>query len=314
MYTIVGKIVNENKQTIGYKICDGSQVGDFSIKDVYAEYKKGNLPIIKAFDNTGNISLNNIDDSLLPVFYNGICINRSIAVIKLVKDDTDNIIGAVVTTPDGKLKILSLVNILKLNKELTLYNAKVVNNSLVSKYGEFEVSGRFEARNFVISNGRLVRYTGRGRKVQIPSYVTSIGYGAFQGCKSLTSVIIPDSVTSIRDRAFDECKNLTSVPIGNSVTSIGEFAFGSCESLTSVIIGDGMTSIKGYVFCGCKNLTTIVIGKCLSNLDNIPVSNLSKINIDSDNPYFYAEDNIVYSKDGKTLIMSARNKRGKIVG
>ena len=42
----------------------------------------------------------------------------------------------------------------------------------------------------------------------IPNSVTSIGYGAFGYCSSLTSVVIPNSVTSIGDHAFESCENL----------------------------------------------------------------------------------------------------------
>ena len=45
----------------------------------------------------------------------------------------------------------------------------------------------------------------------IPNNVTEIGYYAFQGCTSLTSVTIPSGVTSIGDFAFARNSNLTSL-------------------------------------------------------------------------------------------------------
>ena len=65
----------------------------------------------------------------------------------------------------------------------------------------------------------------------VPNSVTSIGDGAFSGCKSLQSVTIPNSVTSIGDRAFYLCDSLQSVTIPNSVTSIGDYAFSYCTHL-----------------------------------------------------------------------------------
>ena len=93
--------------------------------------------------------------------------------------------------------------------------------------------------------------------ITIPGSVTSIEYGAFYNCSSLTSIVIPDSVTSIGDSAFDGCSSLTGITISDSVTSIGWGAFRDCSSLTSITIPDGVTSIGSQAFDGCDSLTTV---------------------------------------------------------
>ena len=84
----------------------------------------------------------------------------------------------------------------------------------------------------------------------IPNSVTSIGFPAFYGCSSLTSVTIPNSVTSIGGDAFRNCSGLTSVTIPNSVTSIGGDAFRNCSGLTSITIPNSVTNIGDYAFLG----------------------------------------------------------------
>ena len=97
------------------------------------------------------------------------------------------------------------------------------------------------------------RYSG---SVTIPSTVTyngttysvtSIGWGAFAECESLTSVTIPNSVTRIEIGAFADCSSLTSITIPNSVTSIGDLAFYGCDGLKSVEV-PRHTKIGHYAF------------------------------------------------------------------
>ena len=130
--------------------------------------------------------------------------------------------------------------------------------------------------------------------IEIPSSVTKIGYGAFYGCSSLTSlevdednqyycsqngvlynknktelikcvekkegkVIISEGVTSIGNYAFHGCSSLTSIEIPTSVTSIGGEAFSGCSSLISINIPEGVTSIGSDAFRGCSSLTSINI-------------------------------------------------------
>ena len=95
--------------------------------------------------------------------------------------------------------------------------------------------------------------------VTIGDSVTTIGNYAFVYCDSLTCVTIGDSVTTIGDYAFYDCIDLTSVTIGDSVTTIGHAAFYWCYSLTSGTIPDGVTTIGGSAFSGCSSLTSVTI-------------------------------------------------------
>ena len=83
----------------------------------------------------------------------------------------------------------------------------------------------------------------------IPSGVTTIGSGAFNGCASLTGVTIPASVTSIGSSAFESCTGLTAVTIPSGVTNIGSYAFNFCSSLKKAIfMGNAPASVGTGVF------------------------------------------------------------------
>ena len=71
------------------------------------------------------------------------------------------------------------------------------------------------------------------KNTKIPSSVTSIGYGAFEGCSGLTSVTIPSSVTSIGSYSFGYCFNLKDIT--SEITDVfktGSSAFKGCNNAT----------------------------------------------------------------------------------
>ena len=125
----------------------------------------------------------------------------------------------------------------------------------------------------------LIRYPAgkTDTSYSIPDSVTSIGYGTFDGCSSLTSVTISDSVTSIGGHAFYGCASLTSITIPNSVTSIGDDAFRNCSSLTSITIPDGVTSIGGSAFSGCSSLTSVTIPDSVTSIGSFAFSGCSSL-------------------------------------
>ncbi len=118
----------------------------------------------------------------------------------------------------------------------------------------------------------------------VPENVTNIGWGAFNGCSSLTSVAIPDSVTSIGQYAFQDCINLTCINIPDSVTSIGDCAFWSCSNLDCLIIGKSVTSIGERTFYNCSSLASITVA--------------------NNNPVYHSVGNCIIETESKTLILS----------
>ena len=113
----------------------------------------------------------------------------------------------------------------------------------------------------------IIKVPATKNNVNIPNSVTSIEYGAFYGCRDLTSVIIPNSVTSIGDYAFYDCSGLTSVAIPNSVISIGNYVFEDCRGLTSVTIPNSVTSIGFGAFHSCKSLISVTIPNSVTYIE-----------------------------------------------
>jgi len=86
---------------------------------------------------------------------------------------------------------------------LTEINVAAGNNAFTSENGILYSKDKTSLRSYPAGK--------TGNSFTIPNSVIDIGWGAFQGSTSLTSVIIPASVTSIGNNAFSNCEKLTSV-------------------------------------------------------------------------------------------------------
>ncbi len=83
--------------------------------------------------------------------------------------------------------------------------------------------------------------------------VTVIGWNAFEGCTSLTSVTIPESMTEIEQYAFFDCPNLKAVTIPKSVASIEDHAFGYCNGRLDENYDYICDKVEGFEITGYTN-------------------------------------------------------------
>ena len=122
--------------------------------------------------------------------------------------------------------------------------------------------------------------------------MTSIGFGAFGSCISLTSATIPGSVTNLGEFAFQNCVALTSITISEGVASIGYGTFSGCTSLTSITIPESVTSIGLSAF-NCSGLTSITIPRNVRSIGDgaFGYCNLTSINVESENPFYNSREN-----------------------
>jgi len=185
-------------------------------------------------------------------------------------------------------------------------------------------------------------------EVNLPSTIKKIEYGAFQYCEKLTSITlpkelelidcwsfsstglssltIPASVTMIAGSAFANDANLESVDIQASLTIIPMEMFMNCHKLKEIRVPNAVTTIEERAFASCSSLNTVYLPASVRYMtndaflspedvevdvpDGVHQSHIQNVVIDNANPYFKSVDGVIYSKDGKSLILATSSVKG----
>lgn len=197
-----------------------------------------------------------------------------------------------------------------------------------------------ETTEFLIEDGVLVRYNGKGGDIIIPDGVREIGSALFFDGESdnttLTSVVIPEGTKRIGSNAFRWCKNLRTVILPAGLLAIGDSAFLGCDSLKMIDIPASVTELGDEAFSYCRSLVSVTLPERIKEFEhgyfmmndlpagcesalkriNIPegltsfsaedfygCSNVSSIHVARGNSAFKVVDGVLYSKDGRELVM-----------
>lgn len=140
--------------------------------------------------------------------------------------------------------------------------------------------------------------------IYVPEYVTSIAYGAFNGCYKLFSLAIPGSAVDLIGEAFGTTHYSESVVAAqkhyNSQGAVthttkyslpatlqyigllnGEIStgmFNNCTNITNVTLEESVTSIGENAFLNCNGLTKITIPNSVTQISKNAFNNCKKLN------------------------------------
>ncbi|MDR1597922.1 MAG: leucine-rich repeat domain-containing protein [Holosporales bacterium] len=108
-------------------------------------------------------------------------------------------------------------------------------------------------------NNKISKYTGSSDLRKIDTYAfefsnlidvdlsrsrnVKFGYGVFNGCENLSSIVLPPNIMSIPKCICSNCRNLTSIFFPDSVTSLKEYCFAQ-SGLREIDLPHSLLSIR----------------------------------------------------------------------
>ncbi|MBF1631062.1 MAG: leucine-rich repeat protein, partial [Prevotella sp.] len=101
--------------------------------------------------------------------------------------------------------------------------------------------------------------------VTIPSSVSTIGYSAFNSCKSLRRVMDASRVTEMQGFEYTDCTNLTSVTLSGALQKVGYRSFAG-TALTRLVLPASMKEIGSSAFEDCHQLTNVEFNKGIQSI------------------------------------------------
>lgn len=160
-------------------------------------------------------------------------------------------------------------------------------------------------RDFLITDGVLLKYLGDAPVVIIPDGVREIGSYAFKDKTRITDITFPKGLECICEHSFERCINITSLIFPSSLKKIGNAAFLRCYSLSYVGFNDELLSIGEETFGFCGRIKVIRFGKSIANIPSSAFNDCDKlaiIDVSKENGHYSSHDGILYNKEITSLI------------
>lgn len=117
--------------------------------------------------------------------------------------------------------------------------------------------------------------------------VCGIGRWAFSTCSNTATLRLPNTLKYIDDNGLYRC-GVASLTIPSGVETIGNYAFEYMRDLQSITLPAGLKEVGDGIFDNCTSLASV--------------------SLDESNPNFKVVDNVLFTKDGKSLLAYPKGK------
>ena len=164
----------------------------------------------------------------------------------------------------------------------------------------------------IIGNTAFQNCSGFDGKLKLSNKLVTIGKFAFNESTGYTGdLIIPDSVKEIGGAAFQQCESFDGeLVLSKNLEYIGDFAFNKCSRLKNKKIQIPATLKKigdDYTLDGVN----VGLGSHIMYNLGAHAGNFEEFEVDENNQYFKAVDGVLYTKDGKRLVIYPTCKKNE---
>ena len=135
----------------------------------------------------------------------------------------------------------------------------------------------------------------------------------FENCSALTQIELPDAVETLGMFAFQGCTALQTATLGNGISEVDYGTFLGDYALKSVTLPENLETIGAFSFQGCTALKTLTIPQKVKKIANGAFRSTAIKFTLPEGSLFEVKDEMLLSKDGKTIYYVPNTFRGEVV-
>lgn len=166
----------------------------------------------------------------------------------------------------------------EVNESGEIENLKYTNATELS--GKINLPSTLDNKTVVSLGDEAFKSAANITGVTVPNSIRIIGYGAFEGCTSLSSVDL-GNITTLSFQVFKGCTSLTSITIPKTLTNGSVSPCLDNPNITNITLEEGLTKVPQNL-CANTGITEITIPKSVTEIEYSAFENcknLKKITI-----------------------------------